>query len=49
MGLLLKRIEPQITEDEITMCFEFFDINGDGEITFQEFKTSLSEEVSKKR
>lgn len=49
MGLLLKRIEPNITQEEIVMCFEFFDSNGDGEITFQEFQESLSVEVSKKR
>ncbi|CAD8163035.1 unnamed protein product [Paramecium octaurelia] len=49
MGQLLKRIEPNISQEEIQACFEFFDANGDGEITFQEFQTSLSEEVGKKR
>lgn len=41
MGLMLKRIESTITEDEIKVIFDFFDINKDGEITFQEFQTNL--------
>lgn len=34
MGLMLRRIESSITEDEIKCVFDFFDINKDGEITF---------------
>ena len=37
MGLLLKRIEPTIVNEEIQTVFDYFDINKDGEITFQEF------------
>jgi calcium-dependent protein kinase len=34
MGLLLKRIEANITPEEISTIFDYFDENGDGEITF---------------
>lgn len=34
MGMMLKRIEPNITEDETKTVFDYFDINKDGEITF---------------
>lgn len=34
---LLLKIDSKLTEDELEMCFEKFDINGDGNITFDEF------------
>lgn len=38
MGTLLKRIEPNITAEEIQVVFDNFDQNKDGDITFQEFQ-----------
>ncbi|CAD8048740.1 unnamed protein product [Paramecium primaurelia] len=49
MGQMLKRIEPSINEDETRAVFDFFDINKDGEITFQEFQTNLQECIVHKK
>ncbi|CAK66613.1 unnamed protein product (macronuclear) [Paramecium tetraurelia] len=49
MGMMLKRIEPNITEDETKTVFDYFDINKDGEITFQEFQTNLEECIVRKK
>ncbi|KAM3142202.1 hypothetical protein pb186bvf_005611 [Paramecium bursaria] len=48
MGTLLRRIESTITNEEIQAIFDYFDINKDGEISFQEFQEQLSESVQKK-
>lgn len=38
---LLAKIDPKLSESEIGLCFEKFDINGDGSITFDEFYRTI--------
>lgn len=35
------KIEPTLTEHEIKCCFDAFDINHDGRITFSEFSKTI--------
>lgn len=40
--MLLTRIDPKISEDEIKKCLSKFDLNGDKKISFYEFCKTIN-------